>query len=379
LVLCSVVPNLVPIRESRLMFQHLEGSLVIQLRSFRSNEHGVHLLVGSYHIADGDTSTNRDLMGTLQGVYLESAGIMGFGTTGSMSGLKILWNNVTGAGDRQGWTDGHPDNDTTLEGAPVRTTQYNRELRTIEQELSFAPADALPPQGPGVVDTIRDVFSSWGPVKHMKSVFAHHTPQHVVGPRVDWTVDYDTIDSTRCVLWAELQVAPVGRNVAGTPSNASVEDDSKDRGLEAPDQAPGTGLLDIVSDSEANREFRRRNPKVTPPVLLPVVGVAHSANCKFTLNITAVALVVDRELVEEKAMQYSMMVSSWFACVDIGLDGNVVNVLRPTDDGVHCASNGCADQAVDEHQHNGSCGANVAAYGWNARCAACACLAPWCI
>jgi hypothetical protein len=289
------------------MFQHLEGSLVIQLRSFRSNEHGVHLLVGSYHIADGDSSTNRDLMGTLQGVYLESAGILGFGTTGSMSGLKILWNNVTGASQRQDWTDG---NGTVTEDATVRTTGYNRDLRTIEQELSFSPVDALPAQGPGVVDTIRDVFASWGPVRHMKSVFAHHTPQHVVGPRVDWTVDYDTIDSTRCVLWAEMQVAPVGRAAPSTSAllNPANETDSKDRDLEAPDQAPGTGLLDIVSDSEANREFRRRNPKVTPPVLLPVVGVAHSANCKFTLNITAVALVVDRELVEEKAMQYSMMV-----------------------------------------------------------------------
>jgi hypothetical protein len=46
------------------------------------------------------------------------------------------------------------------------------------------------------------------------------------------------------------------------------------------------------------------------PRNLPMVGYVHSPNCGFTMNVTVSALIVDRERVERKAMQYSMLVRS---------------------------------------------------------------------
>ena len=81
------------------------------------------------------------------------------------------------------------------------------------------------------------------------------------------------------------------------------------RRLDAPDIRPGTGILEVVQTSETAVEFKKRNPDVDPPLVLPMVGVLYSDNCGFVMNITASALIVDRVMVEEKAMQYSMVVS----------------------------------------------------------------------
>ena len=87
----SLVPTLLRLPHANMAFEQRIGALVIQLKSYPSNVPGVHLLGGSYHIADGDTSTSNDLLGTLQGMYIESAGLIGFGTTGSLAGLEMRW------------------------------------------------------------------------------------------------------------------------------------------------------------------------------------------------------------------------------------------------------------------------------------------------
>lgn len=275
------VPNLLSLPTGTLPFASLGGALLFQLKSFQSNAHGVHLVAGSYHIADGDSSTANDLRGTLQGVYIESTGLLAFGTTGSMTGLKIRW-----------------------EQAPNASSSSNTSAPLREERVLWP---TMRPGGKAAAEKakVEEEKETWGGA--MSAAFASlHTSLALLLPhaapeaRQTWTNSFETVDASHCVIWAEFQVAPVAREGQTSPFR---------RRLDAPDLQPGEGLLEIVENSEVNVNYRKRNPRVIPPVVLPMVGVAMSDNCHFGMNITATALVVDKVLVEEKAMQYSMMVS----------------------------------------------------------------------
>jgi hypothetical protein len=68
--------------------------------------------------------------------------------------------------------------------------------------------------------------------------------------------------------------------------------------------AVGRGELSVVGEETAPDE------PSGGPQFLPMQGVVSSINCRFAMNVTVVAAVVDRARVERKAVRYSMVVRS---------------------------------------------------------------------
>ena len=85
------------------------------------------------------------------------------------------------------------------------------------------------------------------------------------------------------------------------------------RGLMSTDlPSVGAGALQALDDTDEDLDVEY----MEGPRTLPMVGFIHSPNCGFTINVTVSALIVDRERVERKAMQYSMLVRC--GCVSRG-------------------------------------------------------------
>ena len=190
------------------------------------------------------------------------------------------------------------------------------------------------------------------------------------GKRTLWSKgQFDTAqDASRCAVWASFQIAPVGlssdaKAPADNDKDDLVDQSRRGRRLDAPDVQPGHGILNIVHDNDMNVDLRAKNPLVDPPVVLPMVGMIHSENCQFTLNVTASALIVDRVLVEEKAMEYSMVVSLWrLAWLDDGgWDSLHTMCARRAGDHLHRGANDRVDQAADVIQHARHCWTGIAA------------------